>query len=519
MTLTENAHDRLSELYRELNQGHTVRRKSLLQQLPDMTADVPRATDDTNSERRLARRMLIGGAMAASAAMLIPGLFMVRPRAAWADVAKAVRAQKWIHCVTKGFDGSITEVWESPSTEISVWKSSSEIRLVDKGTSLMQVFHRKQNKIVRLELGDQEPVDSMQLFINVLLGDAEQLRHLNVIVRQQRSITDHGQTWDEIRLTAQPIGGSPMTWIAKIDPQTHLPHSVRIELQDAPEAGHKQRELEFDYPSDGPTTLAALGVPVDVAVEDRVPKDSLKSILADMRMQRRNLGAYHLKLFYADSPRLSRESWKDGLKWRQDHESPDVCDGREEWSKHMGSWQRIKKIPDSPREEFCRLNPQWYYLENMSYPFLSATPEFDLAVRPDRTDGPEGCILVERVANPGANPSVVHRFTAHREQYWLDPRRGHALVKRVLTDVEAPEAECLSKGIAKHIETTFSDFQQSPHGVWYPTTITTTGTLWVRQTNPLIVEPKEQRWKVAVEFHDAFPDHVFNITDARKRSP
>ena len=519
MTADENTRDRFSDLYRELNQGHASRREALLQELPAMTADAPRAAEFSNPGRRIARRTLIGGAIAAAAAMTIPVLFVMKPRAAWADVVKAVRGQKWIHCVTKHVDGTITEAWESPSMEISAWKSPTETRLVDKGAALMKVFHRERNKVVHLELSDQEPVDSMQLFISMLLGDVEQLRHLNVTVRQQRTITENGRTWDEIRLAAQPPGGTPMIWIAKVDPQSHLPQAVRVELPNSPEAGRKQLDMQFDYPTEGPTTLAALGVPADAAVEDRVPKDGLKSILADMRTQRRKLGAYHLKLFYADSARVSRESWKDSLKWRQDHESPDVCDGREEWSKHTGSWQRVKMIPDSSREEFCRLNPQWYYLENMTYPFLSATPEFDLVVRPDHMDGPEGCILVERAAKRGANPNLVHRFTPRREQYWLHPGRGHALVKRVLTDVEAPEAECHLKGIAKHIETTFADFQQSPQGVWYPTTITTTGTLWIKQTNPLLAEPKVQRWTVVVEFTDSFPDRLFNILDARKRSP
>lgn len=108
-------------------------------------------------------------------------------------------------------------------------------------------------------------------------------------------------------------------------------------------------------------------------------------------------------------------------------------------------------------------------------------------VRPNSPDGPDGCILVERVATPGADPNLVHRYTPRREQYWLDPNRSFALVKRVRTDVEASEAECNAKGISKHIETTYDDFEQSPSGVWYPTTVKTTGTIWIKQTNPMIV--------------------------------
>lgn len=113
-------------------------------------------------------------------AMLIAGIFVLKPHDAWAKVGKAVRSQKWIHFVRKDFDGNVAELWESPSAEISASKSATEIRLVDKATSLMQVFYPNQQKVVRLELNDQEQLDPMQLFIDVLLGDSERLRFLEV---------------------------------------------------------------------------------------------------------------------------------------------------------------------------------------------------------------------------------------------------------------------------------------------------------------------------------------------------
>lgn len=523
--MTSIEDDRLSELYRELNQDHEHRRDALLQQLPAIvTQDAQRSDSVTPPQRRITRRWWLGSGVAAAAAMLVAGVFVLKPRDVWADVAKAVRLQKWIHFVQKGFDGNVVEVWESPSAEISASKSATEIRLVDKATSLMQVFYPDQKKVVRLELKDQEQTDSMQLFIDVLLGHSERLRHLKVTDRQQRSITENGQTWDEARLTAQPIGGMAMNWIVKVDPKTHLPLTFRVEWPDVAQPPKSSPEGKFDYPSEGPSTLVALGVPEDAAFEDRVPQGSLKNILAQMKSQRRQMGAYYLRVVDGAKGRMTYEAWKDGLKWRQDHSQPDVCDGREAWSKHMGYWQMIKKIPVAPTEEFwraefCRLNQQWYYLENMTYPFLSATPEFDLVVRPERTDGPSGCILVERVATPGANPNLVHRFTPRREQFWLDSNRNFALVKRVFTDVVASEAECHSKGIAKHTELTYDDFKQSPNGVWYPTTVKATGTIWVKQINPIVVEPLDQHWKLTVEFKDSLPNDLFDINAAKKRSP
>lgn len=518
MTTTEN--DRLDELYRELNQGHEHRREALLQQLTTTsTAGTRRIGSQTPLQRRVTRRWWLGIGVAAAAVMLVMGVFALKPGDAWAEVVNAVRSQKWIHFVRSDFEGDVAEIWESPSGEISMSKSATEIRWVDKSTSLMQIFYPDQKKIVRLELNDQEPTESIHLFIDVLLGNSDRLRHLEVTDRELRSVTENGRTWDEMRLTVQPIGGMRMIWIAKIDPETHLPLTFRVEVPDAAEQSKPLPEGKFDYPTEGPTTLAALGVPEDADIEDRVPNESLVNILAEMKTQRQKLGAYYLKVADGLNGRITYEAWKDGLKWRQDHQQPDICDGNESWSKHLGYWQRMKKIPDNSDLEFCRLNSQFYYLENMTYPFLSATPEFDLVVRPERTDGSSGCILVERVANAGADPKLVHRYTPRREQYWLDPNRNFALVKRVYTDVEAPEAECHSKGITKHTETTYDDFEQSIHGVWYPTTVKTTGTILVKQVKPMIVEPLDQNWKLTVEFKDSLPDEVFDIDSARKRSP
>lgn len=517
MTTMEN--ERLRELYRELNQDHERRRAELLSQLPSTPA---MSNDGDRSERPVHRRVSRYwwlGTAAAVAILIFAGVFLLKPHDAWAESVNAVRSQKWIHFVRRDSDGMVSEVWESPLAEISAFKSAAEIRWLDKSTSLMQIFYVDQNKVVRLELKDQVQTDSMQLFIELLLGKVERLEHLLVIDRQQRSVTENDHVLDEVRLTVQPTGGTRMLWTARIDRVTHLPLTLRVELADASGLAEPLVEGRFDYPANGPESLSAMGLPEDVSFEDRVPKNSLKNILAEMKTQRRTLGAYHLSVVDASHGRIWYEAWKDGLMWRQDYQQPDVCDGNQWWSKHLGYWQLMKKIPDGPAGEFCRLNQQWYYLENLTYPLLSATPEFDLVVHPDRTDGPEGCVLVERVAVAGADPKIVHRFTPRLEQYWLDPRRNFAVVKRIFTGVEAPESECHAKGIAKHVETTFEDFLQSPDGVWYPTTVRTTGTVWIKQMNPIIVQPLDQHWKLTVDFRDSFPGETFDIHAARERSP
>ena len=163
----------------------------------------------------------------------------------------------------------------------------------------------------------------------------------------------------------------------------------------------------------------------------------------------------------------------------------------------------------------------WPFIEDMTYPQLSATMEFELKVRSDQTDSPEGCILVEKVVTPNADPMLMRwgRFTPRREQFWLDTNRDYALVKHVSTDVEASEAECRAIQRPRHTEYHYSDFEQSPNGVWYPTKIKVIGAMVARETDPVLEAPDAVYWTAEVEFAEAYPRKLFDIDAAKKRSP
>lgn len=505
--------DRLSEFYNKLNADHGKHLQALLLRLPEEHSAVTTISLGSKDRPRSVTRRWWIGALAAAVG-LTAAVFLLNPRDAWADIVEALRSKSWIHIVSNNSNG-IYEVWQSPTAQIRAWKNPYETGLADQATSLMLTYHPDQKKIVRLELDHQEPTPSVQSFISILLGDAITLKQLNVIERQHRTFEEDGKTWSEVQIDAKWIGGGQVHWTAKVDPKTHLP----VTLTEIPEAGAGPKsESRFDYPVEGPTTLAALGVPDDAEVDDRVPKASLANILSDMRLQRDKIGAYHLKQFYGDSFQLSRECWKDGLKWRNDPEVQEICDGREFWMKGTGPWQLAMTIPTGSVQEFCRVNSGWPYLENVAYPFLASTENFTVAVQLDAAGGPQGCVLVERVATPNAD-FRVHRFTPRREQYWLDPQRGHVLVKRIETDVEASEAECIAKGMSKHVETTFSDFKQSPAGVWYPTQIFTSGVVSIRGMNPPEVEFADQNWRLEAEFVKSFPEELFDVTAAKRRFP
>ena len=505
--MTTQQHDQLHQLYLELNQDHTAHRELLMQSLK--TGETSLASSKVAQPAiRVSRRWLLGSSGMA-AAVLVAGLFLWRPQDALAEIQKALKSQEWIHLVVTRLDGSQVESWESPSGQISASKWPEEIRLVDKSNSIEQVYDVAQKKLTRLELDERRLPDTMRSLIDVLLGDANRSSWLKVSQRQQRSFTENGETWNEVTIIAEPIGGQAFTWICKIDPTTHLPISYRTHVPTGRNFELGWVEGKFDYPSKGPLSIAELGIPGDAELDDRIPKDSLKHILASMKQARQKIGAYHLKLFYDNGPRLCRECWKEGSRWRQAHEVPEVCDGRQLWMKTSSGWE-LQEL---------RHNAGWPYIEDMTYPQLSATMDFELKLRSEQTDGPEGCILVEKVATSNANQFVVHRFTPRREQFWLDTNRDYAVVKHVRTDVQASEAECRSRQCPKHEEIHYSDFKQSPNGVWYPTKIKSIGTIVARETDPVVVVPEAIHWTVEVEFAESYPRELFDIDSAKKRSP
>lgn len=507
--MTTQQHDQLHQLYLELNQDHTAHRELLMQSLKTSETSVA-SSKVAQPANRVSRRWLLGSSGMVAAA-LVAGIFLWRPQDALAEIQKALKSQEWIHLVVTRLDGSQVESWESPSGQISASKWPEEIRLVDKSNSIEQVYDVAQKKLTRLELDERRLPDTMRSLIDVLLGDANRSSWLKVSQRQQSSFTENGKTWDEVTIIAEPIGGQAFTWICKIDPTTHLPISYRTQVPTGRNFELGWVEGKFDYPSKGPLTIAELGVPEDSVLDDRIPRDSLKHIVANMKEARRKLGAYHLKVFSGNGTHLSRECWRDGSRWRQDLEVPAVCDGKQLWMKTSSGWKL---------QEFQQ-DAGWPYIEDITYPELSATMDFELKVHAEQTDGPEGCILVEKLASDIPDPILRNsrRFFPRREQFWLDTKRNYALVKHVRTDIPASEDECRSNGTSKHTEVHYSDFQQSPNGVWYPTRIRDIGTIVMPKTNIDFKLPDALDWTVEVEFADSYPTKLFEIDSAKKRSP
>ena len=55
--------------------------------------------------------------------------------------------------------------------------------------------------------------------------------------------------------------------------------------------------------------------------------------------------------------------------------------------------------------------------------------------------------------------------TYHKEEFWLQPKYGYAVVKHVVSDCPAVADDPLRNRLVYE----YNGFQQSPRGIWYPT--------------------------------------------------
>ena len=74
---------------------------------------------------------------------------------------------------------------------------------------------------------------------------------------------------------------------------------------------------------------------------------------------------------------------------------------------------------------------------------------------------------MELLWRKGGGPDHDDRRAYHKEEFWLQPKYGYAVVKHVFSDCPAVEEDPRRK--EKQIIHEYDGFRQTPRGVWYPT--------------------------------------------------
>ncbi len=112
-----------------------------------------------------------------------------------------------------------------------------------------------------------------------------------------------------------------------------------------------------------------------------------------------------------------------------------------------------------------------FFVDLLAYPprldpeQLASTAQWTTHFDPQGENGPAGSVRV-KLQRAHADDQLDRR-AYHREEFWLQPEYGYAVVKHVTSDSPAvdEDPQWKNKGIIRE----YDDFRQTPSGVWYPT--------------------------------------------------
>jgi hypothetical protein len=110
-----------------------------------------------------------------------------------------------------------------------------------------------------------------------------------------------------------------------------------------------------------------------------------------------------------------------------------------------------------------------YFVDLLVYPprldpqQLAASPLWTTHFDPKGENGPAGSVRVELQLAKSNTPEDGKAY--HKEEFWLQPKYGYAVVKHVTSDCPAVDKDPVRKEIIRE----YDGFRQTPRGLWYPT--------------------------------------------------
>jgi hypothetical protein len=516
-------------------------------ELRSTLAEVPKAGLPRLAEKSTARSWRRAAVVAAglAAAMLFGVLLWSRQEGvAWAEVAKAVRALPWIHIKAVGGKGESQETWLSFSRNVYAMHYGNTTRYDDYRSGVRHDYDRRQKIVYRLSVNDHTDTDREtleSLFQTILRGNAipaEGLLGSHLIKQRQRTVNEQGRRWILYELElADPNDkhpNHPGNLVIRVDPEKMLPDLMTFT------GGKEKMQVTFDYPAEGPADIYALGVPRDAPVEDRTLPPDLDRIIKIVRQNRRDFGNY-LAVAGGDNPSIIHvvrckgdkfrvdvgigdikrvASGADMEKWWQEHgrevllEGSVLCDGRRIYQHspvHSETWwkpsiqQQITQGDGRAAAEGVRAgncDAGEYFVDLLAYPprfdpqQLASSPLYTVHLDPKGENGPAGSVRVESLRAKQGGPNDRNSF--HKEEFWLQPKYGYAVVKHVLSDCPAVDEDPLWKD--KQIIHEYDGFRQTPRGAWYPTVSRHRST------------SQDQVTYFCLDFTADLPDELFNAT-------
>jgi hypothetical protein len=498
--------------------------------------------------------------MAAAAAILLAATLLylaTRPQSAWADMARSMLTQDWIHVVERSPADEPLELWLSPRHQIKAVRIGRRVQLFDHRLKIAYSYEPAENTLYKMPDDDPRTPDDLELFVDAIpnllragsyTSNDDKLAFLGserdgakVVSEKLETARDGQKSWSELTLTVQhPQLAEPVQMIVRADPITQLPHSWAIQGQ--VNGKRMAREVTFEYPSTGPTDAYALGVPDQAIFVDRVPADDVARLVDAIAAARQRFDNYHAIVvesaasnqWYEGSP---VQIWRKGTRWRMefsvvhpidpsivpsDHDEfgwwrarvasvrsypVQLCDGDSEYSvrghfiEAENPLDRRFEIESMKRQPIIGSKSDatpsiWSRMpEFLSHPPLGI-PRTDLEPTVDLnpTDGPPSTVLL-RTRRTFVTRGNEQSGLADFHRYWIDRARSHVVLRWETSGPADASATYVTEDLA-----------QSPQGHWFPTV--------VRLKNAIRNEDgttEDSLLRFYVDFDTEIPDKMFVV--------
>lgn len=474
---------------------------------------------------------LIGGMTAASIMLAVLLLSDPAPSLA-ADVTESLAKCNWVH-VVQVREGQVgrDETWFSFKDDISIRSTAKYVEFRGHRDLEFKRYERSEKTLYHLsERGTPRrfnPLSSFADALPLLVNDdpddasAENIPLLKQLGRDvqiggHRVIRKPGFSDVVVDLK---VDGRAIEAVIAVDDATKLPQSFEIKSREGKEVSLL---FQFDYPTEGPKNVYALGVPADAKVVDRVPRKNEEFLLAAVKNGGLHFDDYRaLAITYDPDDKLwwvnARKEliYRKGNKWRRNHLfisfHPDIArttpdeavkairaSGPEDGT-NLADWWTVQ-LKDSPDPE-GKLS-EIFVGSDQAVARYSVVPEFharppmgqtgldyQVSVEADPGHGPDGTILIECSKIKTAKGDLDE--TPAKSQFWIDPRKGHLVTRMQTLD---SDGELIDR---TDVEST----SQTNDGKWYPTK--------VRRESRMDGEMSVETTEYFLTFPDEIPDALF----------
>ena len=224
----------------------------------------------TYRRRRIGLRLAMTLATAASMLFAI-ALWNSQNAYGWASMLRALENCGWVQAVSEsaGLSG-----WVSSRHGIVAIRSAEKVAFHDRTENTSSEYLADRQVVYRQNLSMPRDATEAGQLLGLLWGSGNDAlvdqQAWQVVAETWRQLeANDGQSGDiELRVTLRKPGQQPKLYkvLALLDPQTHLPRSVRLLNTDRSTAANLTEPIVFNYPSEGPSSIFSLGVPRGTAV-------------------------------------------------------------------------------------------------------------------------------------------------------------------------------------------------------------------------------------------------------------